>query len=209
MSSSDAAFRDVIVDQCLTALTARGFDRFRKKNVNLHLHDGFYCWVGLNEGLYRDQLNINPFVGVHVVPLDRLWGNLQKGRWPGKYDRGVATYAVNMGELDSAKNEFKFAFTSQQSDGFVQAEADRLAELYATVGLEFANSIASYEALLPLLKERVPMLGGYPQRVASCLYLMNRKCDARAFVEEFLPTHRDVFEGFAVPFLAKLEAEGA
>ena len=209
MSACNAAFRDVIVDRCLTALTARGFDRFRKKGVNCHLHDGFYCWVGLNEGLYRDRLWIEPFVGIHVVPLDKLWENLQKGRWPGKYDRGVATYAVHMGELEGAKDEFKFAFTPQQSDGFVQAEIDRLANLYATAGLEFAKSIASFDALLPLLKARVPMLGGYPQRVASCLYLMDRKSEAREFVEGFLPAHREVFEGFATPFLGMLKAECA
>lgn len=208
MSACNAAFRDVIVDRCMRALVARGFDRFRKKDVDRQIHDGFYCWVGLNEGLYKDRLNINPFVGVHVEPIASLYSFLDTGKYPVKYNRGVATYAVHMGELEGAKDEFKFAFTPQQSEGFVQAEADRLADLYATVGLEFAKSIASYEALLPLLIERVPMLGGYPQRVASCLYLMGRKAEARQFVEGFLPNHQKVFEGFALPFLAKLDREG-
>jgi hypothetical protein len=57
---------------------------------------------------------------------------------------------------------------------------------------------------LPLLQERIEMLGAYPERVACCLYLMGRKDEARAFVEDFLPKNRDYFEGFAVPFLKKL-----
>jgi hypothetical protein len=205
MSACNAAFRDVIVDRCLMALAARGFDRFRKNDVNLHLHDGFYCWVGLNQGLYPDRLWIEPFVGIHTEPIARLYASLDNGKYAVKYNRGVATYAVHMGELEDAKDEFKFAFTPQQSDAFVQSEMDRLADLYATVGLTYAKSIASFEALLPLLKERVPMLGGYPQRVASCLYLMGRKSEARTFVENFLPDHRPVFEGFAIPFLEMLE----
>lgn len=52
------------------------------------------------------------------------------------------------------------------------------------------------------------MLGAYPEKYANCLYLMGRKAEARAFVEEFLPTKRDYFEGFAIPFLGKLDEEG-
>ena len=204
----DAAFKQSIILKCYDELERVGFTRFRKESVDWPLHNGFHSWVGLNTGLDRDRLCIEPFTGVHVVPLDRLWESIQVGKWPGKYSRSVATYAVHMGELDSAKDEPAFAFTPQQSKGFVDSEVHRLANLYATVGLDFARSLASYESLLPLLIDRVPMLGGYPQRVASCLYLMNRRAEARQFVEEFLSSNRDIFEGFALPFLAKLEAEG-
>lgn len=204
----DAAFRNRIVLECCTALERVGFTRYRKDRVDWPLFDGFHAWVGLNTGLYPDRVCIEPFVGIHVVPLDKMWEGLQVGKYPGKYSRGVATYAVHMGEIDGAKNEPAFAFTPHQSDEFVQAEISRLARIYETVGLEFSKSIASYEALLPLLKQRVPELGGYPQRFASCLYLMGRKREARQFVEDFLPDHQDVFEGFAGPFLAKLDAEG-
>lgn len=204
----DSAFKKDIMLQCYDALEGAGFTRYRKEGVDWPLHDGFHAWVGLNTGLYPERLNIEPFVGIHVVPLDKLWESLQVGKWPGKYSRSTATYAVHMGELEGADDAPAFAFTPQQSKGFVEAEVDRLANLYVTVGLDFARSLASYESLLPLLMDRVPMLGGYPQRVASCLYLMDRKPEARQFVEEFLPTERDVFEGFALPFLAKLDAEG-
>lgn len=208
MVKCNAAFRDALVIRALNALQSVGFTRFRKSNVDWPLHEGFHCWVGLNTGLYSDHVEINPFVGIHVVQLDKLWEGIQVGKYPGKYSRSVATYARHMGELERAEHVPGFEFTPEHSDEFIQSELERLAHLYATVGLEFAHSLASYEALLPLLRERVPMLGGYPQRVASCLYLMGRKAQARQFVEEFLPNHRHVFEGFAIPFLAKLEAEG-
>jgi hypothetical protein len=93
-------------------------------------------------------------------------------------------------------------------ESFIDAECRRLAWLYATAGLDYARWLANYEVLLPLLREQVESLGGFPERVASCLYLMGPKAQAREFVEDFLPGHRDYFEGFAVPFLKKLEEEG-
>jgi hypothetical protein len=205
----DSAFKKRILLKCYDALERVGFYRYRKEGVDWPLHNGFHAWLGLNTGLYRDRLDVNPFVGIHVVQIAKLYNGLDKGRYQTKYSRGVATYAVHMGELAGAEDEPAFAFTPQQSKGFVEAEVDRLANLYATVGLDFARSLASYESLLPLLMDRVPMLGGYPQRVASCLYLMGRKVEARQFVEGFSPRHREYLEGFAVPFLAKLAAEGA
>jgi hypothetical protein len=204
----DAAFKKAIILQCYDALERAGFSRFRKGGVDWPLKDGFHAWTGLNTVLNRDRVDVNPFVGIHVVQIAKLCSELDKGQYQTKYSRGVATYAVYVGELAGAEDEPAFAFTPQQSKGFVVAEVDRLANLYATVGLDFARSIASYESLLPLLIDRVPMLGGYPQRVASCLYLMGRKAEARQFVEGFSPEHREYLEGFAVAFLAKLEAEG-
>jgi hypothetical protein len=210
MTPCNAAFRDVIIERCMLAFVARGFTRFRKKSVNFLLHDGFYCWVGLNQGLHSDRLNINPFVGIHVAPIGRLYCGLSEGKNSPKYDRGVATYAVHMGELKEAEDDYAFVFTPEQSEAFIQSEAERLADLYVRVGIPFAQSMASYESLLPLLQERVPNLGGYPQRVASCLYLMGRKAEARAFAESLLgdyPKYREYLEGFVTSFLAMLSAE--
>jgi hypothetical protein len=195
----DAAFKRVVLLHCYDALEAAGFTRYRKEYVDWPLGSGFHCWIGLNNNLEREYFQINPFVGVHVVPIERLWTSFKGGKYPGKYSRGHATYAVHLGELAPHELEFKF---TQQTD--IKAEAARLAHLYVNVGLPYALGIASYERLLPLLQERVPMLGAYPERVASCLYLMDRKEEARSFVEDFLADHRDYFEGFAVPFLKLL-----
>ena len=75
------------------------------------------------------------------------------------------------------------------------------------IGMSYARSIADYDTLLPLLKSRVNMLGGYPERVACCLYLMGRFADAREFAVAFLAKEPDYFEGFAKPFLRMIEEE--
>ncbi len=202
MSRCSAAFKKDIRLKCYDALERNGFTRFAKEGVDWPLDVGFHCWVGLNTGLYPDRVEINPFVGVHVVPMAKmraLEGN--------KYDRGIATYAIPMGELLTARNERAFAFTPEQSDSFVDSEAQRLASLYAHAGLTYARSIASYKALLPLLEGRVETLGGYPEKVACCLYLMGEISRARAFVGDFLAREPDYFRSFAVPFLSMIGTE--
>lgn len=191
----DATYKREVLLKCCDALAAVGFTRYRKEEVDWPLGNGFHCWVGLNSSVEEEYVEINPFVGVHVVPIMKLYTSLE-GR---KYNRSTATYALHMGLL--TPNERAFHFTRQTD---VEAEAARLARLYASVGLSYAMSIASYEQLLLLLRERVLMLGGYPERIATCLYLMDRKDEARSFVEEFLKSHRNYFEGFAVPFLKLL-----
>lgn len=188
-------FKRTVLLACYDALAAVGFTRYRKEDVDWPLENGFHCWVGLNSNLEKEYFQINPFVGVHVVPIMKLYTSLE-GR---KYSRSIATYTVHMGMLSPHEPAFEF---TRRTD--VEVEAARLARLYATVGLSYARSIASYERLLPLLQERVQMLGAYPERVAACLYLMDRKEEARNFVDDFLKTHRDYFEGFAIPFLKRL-----
>lgn len=202
----DAKFKRRILLECCDALETQGFARFRKEDVDLPIHNGFHAWVGLNTALYSDRVEILPFVGVHVVSLERLCA-VKAGKYPIKYDRGIATYAINMGLLEAIADERAFAFAPQQSEGFIRSECERLAHLYATAGVDYARSIASYEALLPLFRERADSLGAYPERVASCLYLMGKRAEAREFVEQFLEKNRDYFEGFAIPFLRKLDEE--
>ncbi len=206
MNRCDAQFKKSVMLKVYDAFEAAGFTRFRKEGVDWPLHDGFHAWVGLNTALYPDRVDITPNVGVHVVPIHKLCA-IKGGKYPYKYDRGVATYAINIGTLDAAGDERAFAFGPQQSEAFIDAECKRLARIYATAGLDYARSIASYQALFPLLQEYVDTLGGYPERVASCLYLMGRKQEAREFVSGFLTRHRDYFEGFAVPFLEMLDKE--
>lgn len=206
MTQCDAEFKKTIRLKCYDALEAAGFTRFRKEGVDWPLHDGFHAWVGLNTALYPDRVDITPNVGVHVVPIERL-GEIKGGKYPRKYDRRAATYSINIGTLEAAGDERAFVFGPKQSKAFIDAECKRLAHIYATAGLDYARSIASYEALLPLLQENVDSLGGFPESVASCLYLMGRKAEALEFVIDFLARHRDYFEGFANPFLEMLDKE--
>lgn len=203
----DAAFKKRIRLSCYDALERAGFVRFRKEGVDWPLHDDFHCWIGLNTALEPDRVELLPFVGLHVIQIEQLC-SLKGGKYPYKYNRGIATYGINMGLLESIADERAFAFAPQQSDEFIRSECERLAHLYATAGLDYARSIASYEALLPLVQEQAQYLGGYPERVASCLYLMNRKAEARQFIETFPEKYRDYIEGFATPFLELLDQEG-
>jgi len=194
----DVAYKQVVRQHCYDALTEAGFSRFRKEGVDWPFENGFHCWVGINTAMEKDYIEINPFVGVHVVQIEKLTA-IKAGQHPRKYNRGIATYAVHMGELAPKERAFRF---SRQTD--VATEAARLARLYVSVGLPYARSIANYESLLPLLRSRIPQLGGYPESTAACLYLMDRKDEARVFVEEFVKQQPDYFRGFATPFLKLL-----
>lgn len=196
----DAAFKQAVLVKCYDALAAVGFTRFRKEAMDWPLDGDFHCWVGLNSALESEHVDINPFGGVHVVPIEKCWTVLKIGKYPGKYSRTVATYARHMGELTPDEPMFRFTHSTD-----VDAEADRLARLYASAGLAYARSISTFELLLPLLQGRIEMRGAYPERVASCLYLMGRKKEAGDFVRRYLVDNRDYFEGFAVPFLKVLD----
>lgn len=198
----DAEFKKRVMDACYDALDRQKFTRFRRAAVDWPLDNGFHCWVGLNTSLRAEFVEINPFTGLHVVPIEKLWTSLKQGPYPGKYNRSTATYARHLGELTPDVRVFRF---DRSTD--IGSEAARLARLYATVGLAFAKAISDYESLLPLLRQRIDMLGAYPERYACCLYLMERKEEARAFVKDFLPSHRSYFEGFSTPFLRLLDEE--
>ncbi len=191
----NAEFKQHVLLKCYDALTDVGFMRYRKENIDWPFDKNFHVWVGLNTGLYDEYVEINPFVGIHAVPIMKLYTGLE-GR---KYSRSVATHAIHMGELVPKVPPFEFTRETN-----IDEEAKRLAQLYLDYGLPYAKSLANYEALLPLLKERVDMLGAYPERVASCLYLMGRIEEAREFTESFLAKKKDYFEGFATPFLQKI-----
>ena len=197
----DAAYKRVVRQHCYDALVEAGFTRFRKDGVDWPLGNGFHCWVGLNTAIEPTYIEINPFVGVHVIPIEKLTA-IKSGKYPKIYNRGLATFAVHMGELVPTERVFRF---TRQTD--IATEAARLARLYVSVGLPYAESMTDYERLLSLLQSRIPQLGGYPESVAACLYLMDRKTEARAFVEDFMTQQPDYFKGFALPFLKLLNKE--
>ena len=186
----NAEFKRTILLVSYEALESEGFTRYRKEDVDRPINESFHCWVGLNTGLYADHVAISPFVGVHSPPIMKLAAQLEG--W--KYNRGDATYAIHMGEIAPDENAFQFTRSTD-----IAAEAKRLAKLYASVGLSYSQSIAGYSTLLPLLEERTPMLGGYPQSVACCLYLMGRIDDAQRYASTLLPNR--YLASFAAAFL--------
>lgn len=170
-----AALRDRAKSECIEALKRYDFVEFRKGYLNKKINDEFGCWIGLNFGVYSGHVSLSPFVGVHVEKLDRQFSLLSGF----KYDNRTASYAAHLGELAPSEPAFDF-FDADD----VSRTAYRLAALYADVGFTFSRSIASYSALLPLLHERVSMLGGFPERYALCLYELGRRDEAVAYVIE-------------------------
>jgi hypothetical protein len=203
----DYVFKERILLECYDALEKHGFTRFSKLGVDYPIHDGFHCWVGINVAQCSDRVELVPNVGLHVVPIEEMVCTLDKGEYATDYDRGVATYSINIGELASLGDERAFSFSHQQSDYFIYTECERLAVLYATEGLRYAKSIASYEYLVPLLKENVGTLGGNPERLAACLYLMGKKLEAMEFLSSFPEKYKEYIKGFSVPFLEKVRTE--
>ncbi len=202
MQRCNAAFKNAVRLRCYDALQREGFARYRKEAVDWPLNSDFHFWLGLNTGLMPGYVEINPFVGVHAVPIAKLVASVTKGDRRSKYHRDYATYAVHIGEIAPHARVVRFT-----PEGDIDAVATRLAKLILVAGLPYARSIGSYEKLLPLLEARVEVLGGYPERVACCLYLMGRRSEAHGFTTDFLAKEPAYFSGFAVPFLGMLKKE--
>lgn len=177
-----SARSSAVSDACEAALVRHGFKRLRRHWVVWEFSKEFLGWVGLNSGSRASFVRINPFVGVHCVPLMKL---IQEVRG-NKYKLGdIATFAMHLGEICPDVEVFEF------HDGTdFEPEAERLAETICQHGVPYMQTLASYEALLPRLREREPMLGGYPERVAVCLVLLGRQAEALAYLDAKLKEYQ-------------------
>lgn len=192
-----AALRDYVRAECVEALKRHGFIEIRKTWPIKYINDDFRCWVGLNFGVYGGTVSLSPFIGVHGEKLDRLAAVLA-GR---KYDGRCASYAVHMGEIAPHEPTFEF-FDRADTSGKIE----RLATLYAQSGFQFSQDIASYAALLPLLHERTPMLGGFPERYAICLLKLGRREEAIGYVTR-LAEDQEHLTAFCENFVRHCETE--
>jgi hypothetical protein len=163
-----------VEDACESALVAAGFKRLRRGTIIWEISPSFWGWVGLNEGNHGDMVRINPFIGIHAVDLMKLWDQLDES----KYSKGAhATYAIHLGEI--LPDELVFEFHKGKD---LSHDAARLAKCVADTGLKYMQSIADYDELIPLFKEFIPTLGGYPERYALALHLSGKHAEAREFV---------------------------
>lgn len=186
-----------VEDACEAALVNVGFRRLRRGTIIWEISPNFWGWVGLNRGIHGNSVRVNPFVGVHAVDVMKFCAQFDEM----KYVKGAyATYAIHLGELLPTELTFDF-----QDEKNISGEAARLAKNIAATGLNYMRSIASYEALLPLLESRMPMLGGYPERYAAALYLGGKHDAARNFVAEVL-SREGGFTKFSSEFFVKFSA---
>jgi hypothetical protein len=169
--------RKNVESKCSDALQELGFTT-RRGVGTLNVDDDFYYWVGLNAGVHTGFVRVNPFVGVHSKNIMRITSEAKGEKYK---PLEVATFAVFLGDL--APNTPQFIF---HNEGDVSVEAGRLAVAIKELGIPFMKNICNYESLLPCLKRRVPMLGGYPQRYAAALYLNGDRAGAIDFVESYL-----------------------
>lgn len=163
--------------ECSNALQELGF--VTKRGVGtLNVNDDFYYWVGLNAGVHAGFIRINPFIGVHSKNIMRMTSEAKGEKYK---PLEVATFAVFLGELSPDTPQFIFC-----NEKDVSIEASRLAFAIKESGIPFMQKISNYESLLPYLKKRVPMLGGYPQRYAAALYLNGDRPGAIEFIDSYL-----------------------
>lgn len=196
----DKNFAQSVEDQCDKELVALGLKRPRKGTRYLEITDNFLGWVGLNRGSFEGHLRINPFIGIHCIPIMKLREELQGNRYKkGQY----ATFAIHLGEICPDIKQFIF-----EDDGNMCAEAKRLSSTIREYGFPWMNEHANYERLLPLIESRTATLGGYPQSVALGYFLMGRNEKAHEFVtlnsEIFYKDENDpksIYNRFTEPFL--------
>lgn len=207
----EKTYKRKVEDACDQAFVALGYKRPRRGAILLEIDEDFLGWVGLNEGNYTDFLRINPFIGIHCIPVMQMAKELAGE----KYKTGhIATYAIHLGELIPDVDAFEFH--PVEGEAGIELEAKRLANTVHKHGELYMRKIASYGSLIPLLEERVPMFGGYPERVAAAHYINGNPCAARQFVlerrmnyaEDEDKTCQEHFNKFAEPFLAMLDRNG-
>ena len=206
--SGNADFAKDVLRSCESALVSVGFRKIRQQSVVYNLSSDFLGWVGLNYGYEGSAVRINPFVGVHCIPMMRLIEELSGF----KYQLGRhATYAVHLMVIDQDVAVFDFLPGDDLDE-----KAKALASVLIRVAVPFMEEFATLDALLPVLRYRVPELGGFPQRVAVTLYLMGDREGAASFVKERRAEYaddeevvREHFDRFAIPFLRLLAGESS
>ena len=165
----------IVESACYDALANIGI---RKKYGlgSIPINESFLGWIGLNMGRHDTFVRINPNVGVHSVLVSNiLKKGLARTERPGEF----ATFVVPLGLLCPEVDEFIIT-----DEGDLVLEAQRLAQTLEKYALPYMRSIADYESLLPLLLRSVNSLGGYPEKYAITLCLLNRVSEALEFLEK-------------------------
>lgn len=193
MSYSD--FKKYVLDECEFSFKENRFYIPRKGCVLLPIDENFLGWVGMNIASNAGMLEINPFVGIHCSEIFRTKSSITKKKYP----KGeTATFAIHLGEICPEVRAFHFYSSEPES---VRVEAERLVATIVKFGVPYMHSIASYNKLIPLLKERVDMLGGFPESYAIALFKNNEleKC------VEFLEAHTLNIQGDGGMIVSKFE----
>lgn len=187
-------------DKILTAITEElirlGHKRYSKRVVAIDFGDGFFSWLGvplsrINQTSFEVYVN----VGIHAENLNRMFVSLRSDKNI-NYSRSVTTYAIPIEMLDGVGKLDHIIRLDNYLD-----KSKEFAVMIAENGIKFSRSIANYETLLPLLKGRLNMHGGYPEFFACCLFFLNRLDEAKQFVEDFNRRSPGYFGAFFANFM--------
>ena len=197
-------FANFVEKECTKALVREGFESPRMRTRYIQLNEEFLGWVGLNRGNYADYLQINPFIGIHCIPIMKMVKELQGA----KYKIGeTATFAIHMGEI--APNVKQYIF---QDETNITEVATRLSAEIMEFALPWMTKNASFESLLPKIEQKVDMLGGNPQWYASGLFLSGQEQNAKEFVQKRTDLfdkedhgQYSIYYRFAEPFFEMVE----
>jgi hypothetical protein len=95
-----------------------------------------------------------------------------------KYQKGsIATLSTHIGNLCPDVDEFIFSEGASP-----ECEAERLAATIFQYGIPFSKKYDSIEKSLPEIYEKINGLGGYPERFAAALYLLERINELKEFI---------------------------
>jgi hypothetical protein len=195
--SNVASLCESVRAACYRSLARCGFVRYERWSIDWPFDEHFHCWARVNVREADRHCEVEPMIGIHATHIERGWTALKVGRYRSVYRRSLATVACSL--LPIAGLSRPLTIRAHEAG---EQDVENLVDLYRDVGLAFAQGMAAYDALAPMLRQRVGALGGNPERLALCLHLLDRRDEAIAFVSEFARTRPAYFEGFAEPFLA-------
>jgi hypothetical protein len=154
---------NAVAESCEKCLEEIGFKRSKAGPLFIEIGGEFLGWVGLNRGTHRDLIRINPFIGLHVVPVEEMKNLFHRK----KYRKGAnATTSIHLGEI--APDVLAFTFMSEKD---LIPESKRLAETIAIHAVPWFFEHANYPWLISRLESNLPMLGGMPEAYAAARYL--------------------------------------
>lgn len=159
---------------CYQALAALGVQMKYESGI-WSMDEHFSGWIGLNQGVHPTFVRVNPHVGIHCVAVMKLLAEA-KGE---KYRKGeYATFGCYIGTLCPDVQQFIF-----ESEADLLPEAERLTETIRQYGMPYIQSLTSYHALLPCLRDSVANMGWPGAKYAAALYLSGDIQGAFSFLE--------------------------
>ena len=160
---------------CYNALAALGV-QLKYGLGTWPIDEHFSGWIGLNQGVHPTFVRVNPNIGIHCVAVMKLVAEARgvkyrKGEYP--------THSCFIGTRCPDVLQLIF-----ENEADLLPEATRLAEIIDQYGVPYIHSLASYDALLPLLHADVDNGDGFSATYAAALYLSGDTQGAFRFLEE-------------------------